>query len=156
LASLSSCVTTQAPEMPSGQNGVVPEFKFPPPQPTATPTPQPPLPPPPQPQIVVNEASVLKDGIAAYNNGDYNLAIKRLSPPSEIWASSGTKAIQLEALKYTAFSYCVTGRPQICQQQFNKALKLEPTFNLAPGEKGHPLWGPVFIRAQKNLKKAPK
>jgi hypothetical protein len=53
------------------------------------------------------------------------------------------------ALKYTAFSYCVTSRPAQCRQAFDKALKLDPAFELAPGEYGHPLWGPVFAKAKK-------
>ena len=88
----------------------------------------------------------LKEGIDLYNNGDYNAAIKRLGAPD---IASGPKAGQLEAIKYTAFSYCLTSRQTLCRQQFEKALKLDPNFDLAPGEHGHPLWGPVFARAKK-------
>jgi len=88
----------------------------------------------------------LKEGIELYNNGDYNAAIKRLGAPD---IANGPKAGQLEAIKYTAFSYCVTSRQTLCRQQFEKALKLDPNFDLAPGEHGHPLWGPVFARAKK-------
>ena len=88
----------------------------------------------------------LKEGIAAYNNGEYATAIKRLSSPD---IASGSKATQLSALKYLAFSYCLTNRATLCRQQFEKALKLDPAFDLAPGEQGHPLWGPVFTRAKK-------
>ncbi len=90
--------------------------------------------------------SGLKDGIAMYNNGDYNDAIKRLGAAD---VSGGSKATQLEALKYTAFSYCVTSRQTLCRLQFEKALKLDPSFDLNPGEHGHPLWGPVFTKAKK-------
>jgi len=31
-------------------------------------------------------------------------------------------------------------------------LKLNKDFDLLPGEKGHPLWGPVFERAKKSSK----
>jgi hypothetical protein len=51
-----------------------------------------------------------------------------------------------------AFSYCVSARQALCKQQFEKALKLDPAFSLAPGEHGHPLWGPVFERAAKKSK----
>lgn len=91
--------------------------------------------------------SGLKEGIALYNNGDYNDAIKRLGSADVTGAS---KATQLEALKYTAFSYCVTSRQTLCRQQFEKALKLDPSFDLEPGEHGHPLWGPVFVKAKKS------
>jgi curli biogenesis system outer membrane secretion channel CsgG len=92
------------------------------------------------------DQAALRDGIALYNNGDYNAAIKRLGATD---ITGGAKAIQLAALKYTAFSYCVTSRQNLCRQQFDKAFKLDPAFDLAPGEHGHPLWGPAFARAKK-------
>jgi Flp pilus assembly protein TadD len=101
------------------------------------------VPPPPAPNA---DQVALKDGIAAYNNGEYAAAIKRLSSPD---IAAGSKATQLSALKYLAFSYCLTNRATLCRQQFEKALKLDPAFDLAPGEHGHPLWGPVFTRAKK-------
>ena len=88
----------------------------------------------------------LTEGIDLYNKGDFNGAIKRLGA-AEI--AAGSKARQLEALKYQAFSYCVTSRKTLCGKQFEKALKLDPAFDLAPGEHGHPLWGPVFTRLKK-------
>jgi len=90
--------------------------------------------------------AALRDGIEAYNNGDYNGAIRKLGA-QDIARSS--KATQLSAIKYTAFSYCVSGRPRQCRQQFDKALKLDPSFELETGEDGHPLWGPVFAQAKK-------
>lgn len=89
----------------------------------------------------------LKEGIALYNDGDYNGAIRRLGM---LDVTSGPKATQLEALKYSAFSYCLTSRQTLCRQQFEKALKLDPSFDLEPGEHGHPLWGPVFVKAKKS------
>ncbi|MET0855907.1 MAG: TssQ family T6SS-associated lipoprotein [Telluria sp.] len=91
--------------------------------------------------------SGLKEGIALYNNGEYNGAIKRLGMAD---VAGGSKATQLEALKYSAFSYCVTSRQPLCRQQFDKALKLDPSFDLELGEHGHPLWGPVFVKAKKS------
>jgi hypothetical protein len=90
--------------------------------------------------------AALKEGIAMYNNGDFNGAIKRLGSAD---VTGGSKATQLAALKYSAFSYCVTSRQTLCRQQFDKALKLDPSFDLEPGEHGHPLWGPVFTKAKK-------
>lgn len=101
------------------------------------------IPPPPAPNA---DQVALKEGVAAYNNGEYATAIKRLSSPD---IAIGSKATQLSALKYLAFSYCLTNRATLCRQQFEKALKLDPAFDLAPGENGHPLWGPVFTRAKK-------
>jgi len=93
-----------------------------------------------------SEQAGLKDGIELYNKGAFNDAIKRLGAPD---VAGGAKATQLQALKFTAFSYCVTMRQTLCRQSFEKAFKLDPAFDLAPGEHGHPLWGPVYARAKK-------
>jgi hypothetical protein len=89
----------------------------------------------------------LESGIALYNNGDYHGAIKRFGVISE--SLKPYKDLELRAIKFTAFSYCVTGRSSLCRLQFERAVKLDPSFNLEPGEKGHPLWGPVFDRVKK-------
>lgn len=91
------------------------------------------------------ESVGLQEGIRLYNDGDYDGAIKRLGARD---LNNGPLATRLTALKYTAFSYCVTSRPAQCRQAFDKALRLDPSFDLAPGEHGHPLWGPVFTRAK--------
>ena len=90
-------------------------------------------------------ANGLQEGIRLYNDGDYNGAIKRLSARD---VNNGPLATRLTALKYMAFSYCVTSRPGPCRQAFERALRLDPSFDLAPGEHGHPLWGPVFTKAK--------
>jgi tetratricopeptide (TPR) repeat protein len=124
-----------------------------------TPPPPPPQPPKPvtppstvtvlprKPADQIAAQTALDKGIALYNDGDYNGAIKHLLNANEVWISE--KSFQLDALKYMAFSYCVSGRTALCKQQFDKALKIDPNFDLQPGEKGHPLWGPVFQRAKK-------
>ncbi len=104
--------------------------------------------------LPTSDVTALKEGIALYGDGDYNGAIKRLSTADEIWAG-GFRPIQLDVLKYIAFSYCLTARQTLCRAQFEKALKLNPAFDLAPGEKGHPLWGPIFERAKKKAKTIP-
>jgi hypothetical protein len=87
----------------------------------------------------------LQEGLRLYNDGDYNGAIKRLSARD---VNNGPLSTRLTALKYMAFSYCVTSRPGPCRQAFERALRLDPSFDLAPGEHGHPLWGPVFTKAK--------
>lgn len=89
----------------------------------------------------------LREGIRLYNEGDFNGAIKRLNA-NDIRSGAPVR-IRTTALKYTAFSYCVTSRPKQCQQAFEKALKIDPEFSLEPGEEGHPLWGPAFERAKR-------
>lgn len=97
------------------------------------------------------DAQSLKEGILLYNNGDYNAAIKLLAVPTIV--NSKNKAIKLEALKYSAFSYCVTSKAQLCRQQFERAFKLDPGFDLSPAEIGHPIWGPEFSRAKNSQKR---
>lgn len=88
----------------------------------------------------------LNAGIELYKAGNFNGAIKQLAAPELAKADT---PLQLEALKYTAFSYCVTSRVTLCRQQFVKAFKLDKSFDLSAGEKGHPLWTPSFERARK-------
>ena len=98
------------------------------------------------PVSAADQQLVLRDGIELYNKGAFNDAIKRLAAPE---IAAAPKAVQVQALKYTAFSYCVTSRQTLCRQSFEKAFKLDPSFALLPGENGHPLWGPAFARAKK-------
>lgn len=87
----------------------------------------------------------LREGIALYDKGDYDGAIRRLNGSDMNGAGQRER---LTALKYTAFSYCVTGRQALCRQTFDRAFRLDPGFDLGPGEHGHPQWGPVFAQAQ--------
>lgn len=87
----------------------------------------------------------LREGIALYHDGEYNAAIKRLNSNDMNGASLRNR---LSALKYTAFSYCLSGRQAQCRQSFDRAFKLDASFDLGPGEHGHPLWGPVFAKAK--------
>lgn len=91
------------------------------------------------------DEAALREGIALYDEGDYNAAIKRLNSNDMNGASLRNR---LTALKYTAFSYCLSGRQPQCRQSFERAFKLDPNFDLGPGEHGHPLWGPVFAKAK--------
>ena len=91
--------------------------------------------------------SELDSDIALYQNGEYHNAIKRLN--ADLDSFKPYKELELQALKYSAFSYCLIARAALCRQEFEKAVKLDPSFDLEPGEKGHPLWGPVFARVKK-------
>ncbi|MFZ6769552.1 TssQ family T6SS-associated lipoprotein [Undibacterium sp. Di26W] len=105
----------------------------------------------PAPPPVSPDVQAMKDGMALYDAGDYNGALKRLGS-LDIW-NGHNKDLQVNALKFMAFSYCVTSRVQLCRQQFDRALKLDPTFNLSPGEIGHPIWGPVFLKSKNAIQK---
>jgi hypothetical protein len=87
----------------------------------------------------------LGEGIALYNDGDYNGAIRRLNGAD---MAGATPRERLSAAKYTAFSYCVSGRQALCRETFDRAFRIDPAFDLASGEHGHPLWGPAFSAAK--------
>lgn len=91
----------------------------------------------------------LREGIALYHDGDFKGAIKRLDSRD---IRRGSVRNRVSALKYTAFSYCVTGQPVACRQAFERALRLDTAFDLTQGEQGHPLWGPQFAAARQNVR----
>lgn len=133
---LAACETT-----PTKPEPAVNEVKpAPVPQPVPAPVPAAP--------VIGPDALAVKEGVALYNNGDYAGTIKKLNAASEIW-NGGSKAAQVEALKYMAFSYCLTKQQNLCRQQFERALKLDPGFELPPGERSHPMWKDVFLKAKK-------
>lgn len=90
----------------------------------------------------------LAEGVELYDKGEFTATIKHLSNNQDIW--SADKGTQTKALKYMAFSYCVTSRQVLCRQQFEKAFRLDSGFDLEPGEKGHPLWGRAFELAKRS------
>lgn len=108
----------------------------------------------PAPPELPPERKALNAGIDMYKAGNFNGAIKQLTTAPELVKAD--TPLQLEAIKYTAFSYCVTNRTTLCRQQFIKAFRLDPAFDLSPGEKGHPLWTPSFERARKEAGKKKK
>ena len=136
------------------------------PAPVAQPEPSPVEPPaaappapvePPPPPVPTPGERALAEGVALYDAGDFNGAIKRLLGAKEIWTDSTTAAAtanKVAAHKYVAFSYCVTKRRTQCRKQFVDALRLDPGFNLEPTEKTHPIWGPEFERAKKEASAA--
>ena len=126
--------------------------------PPAAPPPPPPSPPPAPPKPVPPPKSAaeiaLDAGLAAYDAGDYNGAIRTLQGARDIWSGPDV-AIKVRAHKAMAFSYCVTGRRTQCRQQFTEALKLDPAFALEPAEKTHPIWGAEYDAAKRALAARP-
>ena len=111
-------------------------------------------PPPPEPTAeeraaMAREAAARRHvdlGGAHFEAGNYPEAEHMLLTP-EVWQGSSQQ--QLRALKYLAFTYCVSERPLQCRQSFERAFQLDAGFDLEPAEQGHPLWGQAFsdIRA---------
>ena len=89
----------------------------------------------------------LASAIATFDRGEYALAIRQLTPLTTDAALD--KASQLRALKSLAFSQCLSRATTACRQSFERAFRLDPKFDLAPAERGHPVWAPEFERARK-------
>ena len=110
-----------------------------------TPTPSPPPPP------VLREPTAAEKSLAAaletFDRGDYPAAIRQLTPLSSDAALD--KESQLRALRSLAFAQCLTRAVTACRQTFERAFRLDSRFDLAPAERGHPIWGPQFERARK-------
>ena len=84
----------------------------------------------------------LSNGIKQYEDGNYSDSARLLQSSLEEGLSS--KSDQVKAHKYLAFIHCVSGREAQCRNEFRAALKVDPSFELAANEAGHPIWGPVY------------
>lgn len=95
----------------------------------------------------------LSDGIARYNDGDYQAAVVLLQHTLDDAMLS--KRNRITAHKYLAFTHCISAREKKCQESFEHIFAINPNFNLTPAEAGHPVWGPVFdgVQARKSGKK---
>jgi tetratricopeptide (TPR) repeat protein len=88
----------------------------------------------------------LESGVRNYEEGAYKIAAKQFQ--SALDAGLDARSDQAKAHKYLAFIACVSGRTKTCRDEFRKALEADPSFDLAPAEAGHPIWGPVFRRVK--------
>jgi tetratricopeptide (TPR) repeat protein len=93
---------------------------------------------------------VLDQGLARYADGKFDAAAKLFT--ASLKQGLAAKGDQLTALKHSAFSLCLLNRKTACRNEFVKIFRIEPAFDLAPAEAGHPSWVKVFadakIRAQ--------
>jgi len=87
----------------------------------------------------------LANGIKQYEDANYSEAARLLQ--SSLDQGLG-RDDEVKAHKYLAFIHCVSGREQRCRDEFRTALKIDPSFELAPNEAGHPIWGPAFRSAK--------
>jgi Tfp pilus assembly protein PilF len=90
-------------------------------------------------------AQDLADGIKQYEDANYSESASLLQ--SGLDQGLG-RDDQVKAHKYLAFIHCVSGREQRCRDEFRSALKIDPSFELAANEAGHPIWGPAFRSAK--------
>lgn len=84
-----------------------------------------------------------------YGLGKYGEVIRGVATSDEIAAAPNS--VRIPAYKLQAFSYCVTKYTQLCEDSFVRILRLDPAFELAPNEAGHPIWGPAFLRAKSQV-----
>lgn len=87
--------------------------------------------------------------IESYDRGEFASATRQLTPM--VNDGSLDPAQLLRALKVLAFSQCSTNALTACRQTFERALKADPSFDLATAEHGHPIWGTQFTRARRTV-----
>src|SRR5688572_17424611 len=83
----------------------------------------------------------LAAGVRLYEEGSYDASARNLH---EALAQGFADAERVRAHKHLAFIHCSADRQRPCQEEFRKALAIDPTLEPAPAEAGHPAWGPVF------------
>ena len=83
----------------------------------------------------------LANGIKQYDEANYSESARLLQ--SSLKQGLGRND-QVKAHKYLAFIHCVSGRERRCRDEFRTALEIDPSFELAANEAGHPIWGPAF------------
>lgn len=98
----------------------------------------------------------LNDGVSAYERGDFSAAIRILSPLVKDKDGALTQAQMKDAYKTLAFAECLNRQTTNCRSTFEKAMRADPSFELTPAERGHPIWGPQYDRARKAVQSPQK
>jgi len=83
----------------------------------------------------------LSAGLKQYEDGQYAESLRNLQSAIQQGLGEGDR---VNAHKHVAFIHCITNRQRQCRAEFRKALALDPSMELAPAERDHPGWGPVF------------
>lgn len=86
-------------------------------------------------------AASLALGLQEYDSGEYAEAARNLQGAIDLGLSDRER---VSAHKHLAFIHCSSARERACREEFRKALSIDPEFELAAAEAGHPAWGPVF------------
>src|SRR3954469_426980 len=94
---------------------------------------------------------LLDDGLAKYAAGNFEAAQKELG--AALKQGLAAKTDQITALKHSAFSLCLLGKRVPCRNEFGKIFAIDPAFDLAPAEAGHPSWSKTFAEAKKRAQK---
>lgn len=92
-------------------------------------------------------AAALRDGVAAYQKGQYRTAEIKLAESQKLGLNYVDELLQ--AHKTQAFVYCQTRRYAQCEKSFDSALSLDNRFDLTRAERGNPAWAATFAKARK-------
>ena len=154
LAVLALFISACATPPPAAVNYPAPAPKPPvavtPPPAAPAPIPAPAQAPPAAPAVDVNaNERALVAAVESYDRGEFPSAIRQLTPM--VTDGSLDPSQLLRALKALAFSQCSVNAVTACRQSFERAFKADPTFDLAAAERGHPIWGPQFLRARRTV-----
>jgi tetratricopeptide (TPR) repeat protein len=106
-----------------------------------------------KPLIALDKAEqTLQDGMVKYESGEFAEAQRLLE--SAIKMGLKDKADQVKAMKHIAFTQCLADHWSTCRATFVKIYDIDPNFDLAPAEAGHPSWTKTFAQAKAQAKKA--
>jgi hypothetical protein len=97
---------------------------------------------------------MLADGMVKYDAGDYPAAHALYQ--SALKEGLKSTEDQVRAMKYTAFTLCLTEKFTQCRAEFVKIYDVDPKFDLTPAEAGHPSWTRTFASAKAQAQKAQK
>ena len=101
----------------------------------------------PKPLIPLGKAEqMLQDGIVKYDAGEFTASRTLLE--NALKEGLATKPDQVRAMKYIAFTLCLENKYRDCRAAFVKIYDVDPTFDLAPAEAGHPSWTHTFAAAK--------
>jgi tetratricopeptide (TPR) repeat protein len=94
---------------------------------------------------------MLSDAMMKYDAGDYAAAHTQL----EAALKEGLRKPedQVRAMKHIAFTQCLLNKFRECRAAFLKIFEVDPNFDLAPAEAGHPSWTKTFAAAKATAKK---
>jgi hypothetical protein len=95
---------------------------------------------------------LLADGMKKYDAGEYEAAAKLLQ--DAVKEGLKDKRDQVKSLKFAAFCSCLNNKVTQCRAEFTRIFEIDPAFDLAPAEAGHPSWGKAFTQAKAQWKLA--
>jgi tetratricopeptide (TPR) repeat protein len=96
-------------------------------------------------------ADALREGLSAYQNGNYRLAESKLAE-SHRQGLTQLEEVQ-QAHKTQAFIYCNTKRSMECEEAFQEALSLDPSYELSASERKNRVWASTFARVKQRMRK---